>query len=37
MDEKVSFIKDDSEKILNALDKLTVLDPACGSALFPLA
>ncbi|MBN2091449.1 N-6 DNA methylase [candidate division KSB1 bacterium] len=36
MDEKVSFIRDDNEKILNALDKLTVLDPACGSGAFPI-
>ncbi len=36
MDEKVSFNRDDNEKILNALDKLTVLDPACGSGAFPI-
>ncbi|MCD6441471.1 MAG: Eco57I restriction-modification methylase domain-containing protein [Candidatus Marinimicrobia bacterium] len=36
MDESVSFRQDDKEKILDALDKLTVLDPACGSGAFPI-
>jgi len=36
MDESVSFKKDEKEKILDALDKLKVLDPACGSGAFPI-
>ncbi|APF18727.1 hypothetical protein Calab_3101 [Caldithrix abyssi DSM 13497] len=36
MDESVSFRQDEKEKILDALDKLTVLDPACGSGAFPI-
>ena len=36
MDERVSFPQDDREKILDALDQLKVLDPACGSGAFPI-
>jgi hypothetical protein len=36
IDSKVSFSKTDSEKILEALDRLKILDPACGSGAFPM-
>ena len=36
MDSAVSFSKPDSEKILEALDRLKILDPACGSGAFPM-
>lgn len=36
IDSEVSFSKSDSEKILDALDRLKVLDPACGSGAFPM-
>lgn len=36
MDSAVSFSKSETEKILEALDKLKVLDPACGSGAFPI-
>lgn len=36
IDSEVSFNKNDSEIILEALDKLKILDPACGSGAFPM-
>lgn len=36
MDSEISFSKPDSEKILEALDRLKILDPACGSGAFPI-
>lgn len=36
IDSEVSFLKSDSEKILEALDRLKILDPACGSGAFPM-
>lgn len=36
IDSEVSFTKSDSEKILQALDRLKILDPACGSGAFPM-
>jgi type I restriction-modification system DNA methylase subunit len=36
MDSEVSFSKSKTEKILEALDKLKILDPACGSGAFPI-
>lgn len=36
MDSEVSFSKSETEKILEALDKLKILDPACGSGAFPI-
>lgn len=36
IDSEVSFSKSDSEKILEALDRLKILDPACGSGAFPM-
>lgn len=36
MDSEVSFSKTETEKILEALDQLKILDPACGSGAFPI-
>lgn len=36
MDSDVSFTKSETEKILEALDRLKILDPACGSGAFPI-
>lgn len=36
IDSEVSFSKSNSEKILEALDRLKILDPACGSGAFPM-
>jgi hypothetical protein len=36
MDSHVSFSKPETEKILEALDQLKILDPACGSGAFPI-
>ena len=36
IDSEVSFSKIDTEKILEALDCLKILDPACGSGAFPM-
>lgn len=36
MDSEVSFSKAETEKILEALDRLKILDPACGSGAFPI-
>jgi type I restriction-modification system DNA methylase subunit len=36
MDSSVSFTDDDKEKILQALDQLKIIDPACGSGAFPM-
>lgn len=36
IDSEVSFSKSDSDKILEALDRLKILDPACGSGAFPM-
>lgn len=36
MDSGVSFSKTETEKILEALDRLKILDPACGSGAFPI-
>lgn len=36
IDSEISFSKSDSEKILEALDRLKILDPACGSGAFPM-
>ena len=36
LDSEVSFSKDETEKILEALDQLKILDPACGSGAFPM-
>lgn len=36
MDSEVAFSKTESESILEALDRLKILDPACGSGAFPM-
>lgn len=36
IDNEVSFDKTDTENILDALDLLKILDPACGSGAFPM-
>ncbi len=36
IDSEVSFSKSDSEQLLEALDRLKILDPACGSGAFPM-
>ncbi|GMQ25716.1 hypothetical protein Aoki45_23980 [Algoriphagus sp. oki45] len=36
IDSEVSFSRSDSEKILESLDRLKILDPACGSGAFPM-
>lgn len=36
IDSEVSFPKNETEKILEALDRLKILDPACGSGAFPM-
>jgi TaqI-like C-terminal specificity domain/Eco57I restriction-modification methylase len=36
IDSEVYFSKSDSEKILESLDRLKILDPACGSGAFPM-
>lgn len=36
IDSEVSFSKTETEKILDALDRLKILDPACGSGAFPM-
>lgn len=36
IDSEVSFSKSDADKVLDALDKLKILDPACGSGAFPM-
>lgn len=36
IDSEVSFPKSETEKILEALDRLKILDPACGSGAFPM-
>lgn len=36
IDSEVSFSKSDAEKILEALDRLKIFDPACGSGAFPM-
>lgn len=36
MDSEVSFSKSETEKILEALDRVKILDPACGSGAFPI-
>ncbi len=36
MDSEVSFPKSETEKILEELDRLRILDPACGSGAFPI-
>lgn len=36
IDSYVSFSKADTERILEALDRLKILDPACGSGAFPI-
>lgn len=36
IDESVSFSQHDAENILEALDRLRILDPACGSGAFPM-
>lgn len=36
IDSEISFSKSDTEKILEALDRLKILDPACGSGAFPM-
>ncbi len=36
MDKDINFNKTDNEKILEALDNLKILDPACGSGAFPM-
>jgi hypothetical protein len=36
MDSEVSFPKAEAEKILEALDRLKIIDPACGSGAFPI-
>ena len=36
IDKEVSYNKTDTENILDALDRLKILDPACGSGAFPM-
>lgn len=36
IDSEVSFSKSETESILEALDRLKILDPACGSGAFPM-
>lgn len=36
IDSEVSFSKNETEKFLEALDQLKILDPACGSGAFPM-
>lgn len=36
IDNEVAFDKTDTENILDALDRLKILDPACGSGAFPM-
>ena len=36
IDSEVSFLQTDNESILEALDRLKILDPACGSGAFPM-
>ncbi|MBL7840162.1 MAG: Eco57I restriction-modification methylase domain-containing protein [Cyclobacteriaceae bacterium] len=36
IDNEVSFSKNETEKILEALDRIKILDPACGSGAFPI-
>lgn len=36
MDKDIAFDKTESEQILEALDNLKILDPACGSGAFPM-
>ena len=36
IDSEVSFSKTETEKILEAFDRLKILDPACGSGAFPI-
>lgn len=36
IDSEVSISKSESENILEALDRLKILDPACGSGAFPM-
>lgn len=35
-DEEIPLKDDDREKIINALEKVKILDPACGSGAFPI-
>src|SRR5690606_4484512 len=36
LDQEVKFSKPETNSILDALDKLKILDPACGSGAFPI-
>jgi len=36
IDSEISFSKTETEGILEALDRLKILDPACGSGAFPM-
>lgn len=36
LDQEVTFSKPEAHTILDALDKLKILDPACGSGAFPI-
>lgn len=36
LDQEVTFSKPETHTILDALDKLKILDPACGSGAFPI-
>jgi hypothetical protein len=36
IDSEVSFSVNETEKILDALDRVKILDPACGSGAFPI-
>jgi hypothetical protein len=36
IDSEVSFSKEETENILEAIDHLKILDPACGSGAFPM-
>jgi adenine-specific DNA-methyltransferase len=36
IDSDISFSKNETEKMLEALDRLKILDPACGSGAFPM-
>ena len=36
IDSEISFSKTETEEILEALDRLKILDPACGSGAFPM-